>query len=330
MRNVLVTGGAGFIGSHLVRQLAARAAAVTVVDNLSNGRAENLADVLGPRCRLVVSDVRQLDTVKALLEGVDTVFHLACLGVRHSLHSPMENHEVNATATLGLLEAARAAGSGRFVHVSSSEVYGTAMAVPMNEDHPTRPATVYGAAKLAGESYARAQYLTHGFSTVVVRPFNAYGPCSHHEGDCGEVIPKFVLRGLADRPLIIFGDGEQTRDFTYVEDTAQGILAAATSPEAVGRTFNLGSGREITISALAGEVGGVLGREVRVRHEAARPGDVRRLYADASAAAKVLGFAPRTLMKDGLGRLRDWYLGQGASPEELLENELVRNWEPTR
>src|SRR5262249_19571733 len=160
--------------------------------------------------------------------------------------SPAVNHEVNATATLRLLSAAQGIGVKRFVYVSSSEIYGTARWVPMTEDHPAFPMTVYGASQLAGECYTRAYWPTYGFPTVVVRPFNAFGPRSHHEGDCGEVIPKFLLRCLAGRPLIIFGDGSQTRDFTYVADTARGIMLAGLAPDTIGETINLGTGREVT------------------------------------------------------------------------------------
>src|ERR1035438_7322938 len=169
--NVLVTGGAGFIGSELTRQLLPRCASVVVLDNLANGRRENLPEAAGGQLQLVVADIRDRGRVAELLHGIDIVFHLACLGVRHSIHSPRENHDVNATATLDLLALARAARVQRFVSVSSSEVYGTAKWVPMNEDHPTSPKTVYGASKLAGECYARAYHDTHGFATVVVRPF---------------------------------------------------------------------------------------------------------------------------------------------------------------
>jgi UDP-glucose 4-epimerase len=212
---ILITGGAGFIGSELIRQLAARGDRVVAVDNLVNGRRENLEGLIPDRVELVVADIRDRDWMAELMRGVDLVFHLACLGVRHSIHAPDENHEVNATATLGLLEAARAAGAGRFIYVSSSEVYGTARRVPMTEDHPTFPMTVYGASKLAGECYTRAFYETYGYPTVVVRPFNAFGPRCHHEGDCGEVIPRFLLRCLAGRPMIVFGDGTQTRAISH-------------------------------------------------------------------------------------------------------------------
>ena len=240
---VLVTGGAGFIGSELVHQLVQSHRRVRVADNLVNGRRENLAGLPPGSHELVVADIRDRSRMASLLRDVGVVYHLACLGVRHCIHSPEENHEVNATATLGLLSAARAAGVGRFVYVSSSEVYGSASRVPMDESHPTTPTTVYGASKLAGESYARAFYRTYGYPTVIVRPFNAYGLRCHHEGDSGEVIPRFMLRCLARRPMVVFGDGAQTREFTYVTDIARAILAAGAVEDAIGETINIGSGR---------------------------------------------------------------------------------------
>ena len=289
-QRILVTGGAGFIGSELVRQLAAQGAKVVVVDNLVNGRRENLDGLPADQVQLAVIDIRDGQRMAELLAGVDIVFHLACLGVRHSIHSPYENHQVNATATLQLLSAARAAGVRRFVYVSTSEVYGTARWAPMTEEHPTYPNTVYGASKLAGECYTRAFYETYGYPTVVVRPFNTYGPRCHHEGDSGEVIPKFLLRCLAGRPMVVFGDGTQTRDFTYVEDTARGILLAGMADTAVGRTINLGSGHEIAINDLAHEVAMAAGRpDAAVTHEIPRPGDVLRLYADPTKARQLAG-----------------------------------------
>lgn len=326
--SVLVTGGAGFIGAELVAQLAARGHRVLVVDNLVNGRRENLQNL--PGVDLHVADVRDLASVEALLPGIDIVYHLACLGVRHSIHSPIENHDVNASAALALVEAARRAGVKRFVCVSSSEVYGTACQVPMTEDHPTSPTTVYGASKLAGENYAIAAWRTHGYPTVVVRPFNAYGPRSHHEGDSGEVIPKFMLRALAGEPLVVFGDGSQTRDFTFVGDTARAILAAGFADGVVGETLNVGSGREVSILALAQLVGDVTGRPVRIEHVEPRPGDVGRLCANSDRARRLLQFEPVVSLADGLRLLRDWYLAQPASPRELLKDETVRNWIGTR
>lgn len=324
----MVTGGAGFIGSELVRQLAARGAEVTVVDNLVNGKRENLEGLLSHTVHLVVADIRDREAMLALMENVDILFHLACLGVRHSLHSPMENHEVNATATLRLLEWARARKVGKFVYVSTSEVYGTARRVPMGEDHPTFPHTVYGASKLAGDCYARAYFATYHYPTVIVRPFNTYGPCCHHEGDSGEVIPKFVLRTMAGRPMVVFGDGTQTRDFTYVEDTARGILLAGLCDQAVGETLNLGSGKDIAIKDLAAKVAACFGQDrPQIVYENPRPGDVHRLCAETARARDLLDFEVRVSLEEGLRKLRAWYESRGHSPEELLKQEIVRNWE---
>jgi UDP-glucose 4-epimerase len=328
MARSLVTGGAGFIGSELVRQLLERGDEVVVVDNFVNGSRANLPDGL-PRLTVVGADIRDLAAVTCWMDATTVVYHLACLGVRHSVHSPEENHAVNATGTLGLLGASRAAGVRRFVYVSSSEVYGTAMHVPMTEHHPTFPCTVYGGSKLAGESYTRAFHRTYGCDTVVVRPFNTYGPRGHHEGDSGEVIPKFLLRCLADRPLVIFGDGTQTRDFTYVSDSARGIILAGEHPDAAGRTINLGYGAETTIAALARIVAETAGRpDAAVEFVEGRPGDVLRLYADMTQARELLGYRPSVALEDGLARLLAWYRAQGVDPETLLEREVVRNWIP--
>ncbi|MDQ7026391.1 MAG: GDP-mannose 4,6-dehydratase [Anaerolineae bacterium] len=328
-QTVVVTGGAGFIGSMLVRLLLDSGATVRVVDNLVNGKHENLADIANDeRLTLHLVDIRDTQPLKVLMEDAHIVFNLAVLGVRHSLHSPHENHEVNATATLHMLSAAREVGVGRYVYVSTSEVYGTARTVPMTELHPTFPMTVYGASKLAGECYTRAFWETYRYPTVVVRPFNSYGIRSHHEGDSGEVIPKFLLRCMADKALIIFGDGRQTRDFTFVEDSARGILLAGTSDKAVGETINIGSNHEITINDLADTVKAVVGKaNAEIIHDEPRPGDVLRLYADSSKAGKLLGFEPRVTMTEGLQRLKAWYEAQSLSAEELLEAEKVRNWE---
>ena len=200
-KSILVTGGAGFIGSELSRQLLAAGAKVVIVDNLANGKRENVAEILGDACVLRVTDIRDYPAMQALVREADIVFHLACLGVRHSIHSPLENHAVNAEATLRLLMMAQEKGLERFVYVSSSEVYGTAMQVPQPETHPTFPMTVYGAAKLAGEAYTRAYHRTYGLPTVVIRPFNTYGPRCHHEGDSGEVIPlQAPARALEQEP----------------------------------------------------------------------------------------------------------------------------------
>jgi len=326
MSTPLVVGGAGFIGSALVRHLA-QAGPVRVLDDLSSGRIENIEGVAG--VDFVKGSILDEDVSRGAMRGASGVFHLACLGVRHSIHEPVANHEVNAAGTLRLLEIARDLGLPRFVYVSTSEVYGTAETVPMTEDHPTRPHTVYGGAKLAGEAYTRAYHTTYGLPTVVIRPFNAYGPRSHHEGDSGEVIPKFLVRAHNGLAPLIFGDGLQTRDFTFVEDTARGIAAAGVSQDAVGETINLGSGKEITVRALADLVTAAVGRpDLQPEYHPERPGDVRRLLGDSARAGDLLGWRPQVSLKEGLVRLLDWHESVRTDWATALNEDISYNWKP--
>ncbi len=327
-RTILLTGGAGFIGSHLADALSD--CNLRVIDDFSTGCEENLRQRArsGP-LEIVRGDLRDESLLRRVVDGVDAIFHLACRGVRHSIGHPLENHEVNATATLRLLEAARHAGVRRFVHVSSSEVYGTARRAPMTEEHPTFPETVYGASKLAGECYARAYYQTYGFPTVVVRPFNNFGPRSHHEGDSGEVIPRFVVWALNGRPPIIFGDGEQTRDFIYVEDTAHWLRQAAECDALVGQTVNLGSGTETSVRELANIVYDVAaGKRIAPEFKPPRPGDVRRHVAGVAKAKRLLGFQARTSIAEGIERLVAHFRARGDVAGLLAATDMI-NWVAT-
>lgn len=321
----LVTGGAGFIGSALVRALVSRGRRVIVIDDLSTGRRENLSDLPQSQVDVVVGDISDPRLITPAMAQVDTVYHLACVGLRRSLHAPAEAHRVNASGTLALLMAAQEVDVRRVVHISSSEVYGTALRAPMDEMHPLNPTTPYGASKLAGEAYARAFHLSYGLPVTIVRPFNAYGEQAHHEGDCGEVIPRFALRTLAGRPLVIFGDGCQTRDFTHVRDTVQGIIAAAGPVSAIGETFNLGSNTETSIGDLAQMITSLAGgREAEITYDTSRPGDVRRLVADITKARSVLGYAPKISLAEGLTALIDHYRTRDVPA--LLMQEVRHNW----
>ncbi|MET1065214.1 MAG: GDP-mannose 4,6-dehydratase [Arthrobacter sp.] len=327
---VLVTGGAGFIGSHLVDRLLAHTgvAQVRVLDNLVNGSEKNLEDRRDdPRMILQIGDIRDETALATALMDSDVVFHLACLGVRHSLHDPVENHSVNASGTLAVLQMARSRGVSGFIHVSSSEVFGTAQFAPMNEQHPTWPETVYGGSKLAGEAYSRAFHNTYGLPVIVARPFNTYGPRSHFEGDSGEVIPRTIVRLLnGERPLI-FGDGEQTRDFMHVRDTARGLVALAECNQAVGRTVNLGAGAEISMNVLCQTIAAAAGRpELTALHLPDRPGDVRRLIVDASLMRSLTGFGPEVSFTSGIAELVSWFEDSGTSPLEMLAQVEERNW----
>jgi len=325
----LVTGGAGFIGSHLVDELMNKGCEVRVLDNLVNGKLENLSGPLQrQRFEFVRGSVTDPFDVHRASRGIDVVFHLACLGVRHSISHPFENHRVNAEGTLFMLESARSNNVKRFVYCSSSEVYGTAEYVPMTEMHPTNPCTVYGAAKLAGEAYARAYHKTYGMETVVIRPFNTYGPRSHHEGDAGEMIPKSIVRSLNGLPIIIFGDGSQTRDFTYVEDTAKALVAAAQNDTFVGQTMNIGSKFEISMAELAAKIRGIVGNlESEIVFMDNRPGDVLRLFADPDKFVGLCGWKPQVEIDEGLRRTVDFFRRHPLGLKGLMAGEAGRNWE---
>ena len=308
-QRVLVTGGAGFVGSELVSQLAGGGAHVVVLDNFATGRRDNLDHLPGSRVTLVEGDVRDPGPWQGWLRGVSVVFHLACLGMRHSLQEPRETHEVNATGTLAVLQAAQSARVARFVHVSSSDVYAPSVD-RIDEGDPLAPTTLYGASKLAGEAYVRAFYLTNGLSAVIVRLFPTYGPRSYHEGDCSEVILKFLLRAMAGQPMTIFGNGLQTRTFTYVADAARGISLAGEAREAVGETVNLGTEREVSVRELAAAAAKAAGVGPRIVQHLARPGDARRVAMDGSLARRLLGFEPEVTLEEGLALTVDWYRQQ--------------------
>jgi len=324
----LVTGGAGFIGSHLVDQLLAKGCRVRVLDNLTNGKIANLAHHFAdPNFEFRQGSITDPGDVDQALQDIQVIFHLACLGVRHSLAHPFENHRVNAEGTLLLLAAARRAKVSRFVHCSSSEVYGSAQQVPMAETHPTHPCTVYGAGKLAGEAYARAYHLAYGLPTVIIRPFNTYGPRSHHEGDAGEMIPKSIVRALNGREILVFGDGAQTRDFTFVEDTATGLVAAAECEAMIVLTLNLGCNFEISIKELAEKLVAMVGNNAAtVQFTPARPGDVSRLYADPSAFMGLCNWRPATTFEAGLEKTIAYFQEHPLGLASLLQNEAGRNW----
>jgi UDP-glucose 4-epimerase len=323
-RPVVVTGGAGFIGSHLVDALAAAGARVRVLDDFSSGRRENLASARG--VEIVEGDVGDDRVLDRALDGAGVVMHLATRCVRLSLSEPEEVHRVNSHGTLRVLLAARRRRASRVVYVSSSEVYGSGVRVPMAEDHPLEPTTIYGATKLAGELYAQAATRSFGLPTIVVRPFNTYGPRAHFEGVYGEVIPRFTVRLLNGRRPVIFGDGGQTRDFTEVGDTVRGILAAASVPDAHGQVFNVARGEEVTIRRLAELLAKAIDPTLAPEFSEPRPADVRRHWADVSRARAELGFSAQVGIEDGLARYVAWFREAYPDPAACLRDEVVRNW----
>jgi UDP-glucose 4-epimerase len=328
MRRCLVTGGAGFLGSHLVDHLVAENWAVTVLDDLSTGTRLNLseAETRGD-VRVVQGSVLDRRAIERAAAGCDLVFHLAVQCVRRSLSEPLENHNVNATGTLNVLEVARRRRVQRFIYCSSSEVYGNSGNGCLDETTTLcKPVTVYGAAKLAGEHYALAYWQTYGLPTIVVRPFNSYGPREHASGELAEVIPRFVTRVLNGLPPVIFGTGDNGRDFTYVTETARGIALAASSDALIGRVVNIAYGEMVTVRQLADLIVRLCGRaDIAPLFIEPRPGDVRALRADTRLARETLAFFPALNIRQGLRRYIDWFRTNHPNPADLLKDD-IRNW----
>jgi UDP-glucose 4-epimerase len=328
-KRVLVTGGAGFIGSHLVDELVLRGQPVTVLDNFSAGQPSNLVEAAQRGdVRVIRGSILDVDALQEALESCDTVYHLAVECVRRSLGDPIHNHDVNATGTLNVLELSRKQGSiQRFIYCSSSEVYGNGSSGGrLSESSPCEPVTVYGAAKLAGEYYAKAYFQTYQLPTVVVRPFNAYGPREHDSGDLAEVIPRFVIRVLNGLPPVIFGTGGNGRDFTYVKDTARALVLAAECDDLLGNVVNVARGELVTVAELAKSVARLCQRpDLKPILAPPRPGDVRVLHADTSRADALLRFRPETGIEEGLERYISWFTNQYPDPSELLEDDPI-NW----
>lgn len=328
---ILVTGGAGFIGSHLTDELLRKGHRVHVLDNLRNGSLANLRQAeQSPDFTFTQGDILDKDTCCQAVEGIDMIFHLACLGVRHSIHSPFENHRVNAEGTLNMLEAANAGAVEKFLYISTSEIYGGARTFPITEDTLPRPLTVYGASKLAGEHYTNAYHTCYGLDTTVLRIFNNYGPRAHYEGDAGELIPRAIVNLLYDRPPVIFGDGSTTRDFFYVNDTARALHAVAQSSGLSGQTLNIGTGVEYSINTVVETLGRMMRKQaVGVRHIEARPADVPRLWVDATKFYEHTGFQAGCTFEQGLQETIAYYADLAAR-RNLLPEIVTKNWENAR
>jgi UDP-glucose 4-epimerase len=302
-RLVLVTGGAGFIGSHLSRLLVERGDRVRSLDDLSIGSLAYAADV--PR-EIVRAPLADADAVRSAVDGVDAVVHLAArAGIADSVTDPLGTFAVNVDQTLRLLDAARLAGVRRFVFASSNAAVGD-QEPRADESALPHPASPYGASKLAGEAYAQAYAATYGLAACALRFSNAYGPCSLHKQS---VVAAWLRAALRGDPVTIHGDGEQTRDFVYAGDLAAAIAAAldAAVESVAGEVFQVGTGVETTLNTLAATLAGAIGRPVEIRHGPDRPGDVRRSVSRVDKAARVLGYRAAIPLADGLARTARWF-----------------------
>ena len=302
---VLVTGGAGFVGSHIVDRLLAQDLEVVVTDNLQTGRLENIAKHKNDkRLRIVRGDIRDPQVVKDSVEGVEAVLHQAAMvSVMQSFENPVLTNEVNTSGTLNLLKASVDSGVKRFVYASSCTVYGNTETVPINEDCLPKPVSPYGVSKLAAEDYVKIFGDTYGLETVCLRYFNVYGPRQSYSEYSG-VITQFINRLVKDLSPVVFGDGDQTRDFVHVYDVAEANMLSLKTVGIAGETFNIGSGVATTISQLANMLLGITNKtHLKLVHSEPRKGDIKHSFADVSRARKRLQFNPKVSLKDGLETL---------------------------
>jgi len=303
----LVTGGAGFIGSNMVDELIRRGHEVTVLDDLSSGKKANL-ELVASRVRFILGTITNLDTVKRACEGADYVLHLAArTSVPRSVKDPIETNQVNIDGTLNVLVAARDAKVRRFVYAASSAAYGESPTLPKVETMQAEPISPYGVTKYVGELYARVFGKVYGLEFACVRYFNVFGPRQDPTSTYSGVLSKFMLAVLQGHSPVIYGDGEQSRDFIYIENVVEQTLRAAETPEASGVVLNGGTGARITLNEVVRQLAELTGRKIVANYEPAREGDIRDSLADISLAKQTLGYEPRVQFREGLRRTWEWY-----------------------
>jgi len=311
MDKMVVTGGAGFIGSNLSEHLLNQGFSVLVIDNLSTGREENLngwAKRAGKAFEFLRADINETDRLRQAFRGVRYVFHLAAIpSVARSIENPAATQAANINGTLSVLTAARDARVDRVVAASSSSVYGDHPSLPKKEPAIGRPLSPYALSKLVGEEYCRLFWQLYGLESVCLRFFNVFGPRQDPLSEYSAVIPRFSTRLLAGEPPTIYGDGEQSRDFTYVTNVVDANWRAATTPRVAGEVFNVGCGAETSLNQLVEKMNRILGTSLPARYEPARKGDVRHSVADVGKAQAMLGYSPTVPLEAGLERVLEWY-----------------------
>ncbi len=313
MTTCLVTGGAGFIGSHLVEALLKIDYRVRVLDNFMTGKRQNISSLLS-HIQLIEGDLRDFETVRKAAEAVDFIFHLGALpSVPRSIQDPITSNEVNIQGTLHVLEAARQMKVKRVIFSSSSSVYGDSPLLPKREDAVPNPLSPYAVTKLAGEYYCKVYYKIHGLETVCLRYFNVFGPKQDPTSQYAAAIPRFINALLINKPPLVYGDGEQSRDFTYVDNVVQANILAIKAPQAPGKILNIAYGRRITVNELIKTLNTILGKNIQPVYESSRPGDIRHSLADISQARQILGFSPTVTLEEGLRRSIAWFMNKNES-----------------
>src|SRR5690349_9526499 len=308
----LVTGGAGFIGSHLAEELIRRGHRVRVADSFITGKRENLAAI--PSAEFVEGDLAEMDVAVRAVSGMDFVLHQAAIpSVPRSVTDPVTSNRANITSTLNVLVAARDAGVKRLVYAGSSSAYGNTPTLPKREDMPTHPLSPYALQKLVGEQYCQMFTELYGFQTVTIRYFNVFGPRQDPGSPYSGVISLFSTALLEGRQPVIYGDGGQTRDFTYVANVVDGVLRACEAPAAAGQVINVATGGRISLNELLRTMNGLLGTNLQAIYKEERAGDVRDSQADISKARSILGYAPIVAFEEGLRRTLDWCRQESAA-----------------
>jgi nucleoside-diphosphate-sugar epimerase len=307
MEKFLVTGGAGFIGSNISRQLVSQGCFVRVIDNLLTGKKSNLDDIID-RIEFIKADMGDEKMARSAMKGIDIVLHQGALpSVPRSVDDPAATHKHCVDATFTLLLAARNAGIKRFVYASSSSVYGDAPTLPKVETMPPQPLSPYAVGKLVGEYYCSVFYKVFGLETISLRYFNVFGPYQDPTSQYAAAIPAFVTAILKNEPPTIFGDGQQTRDFTYVDNVVEANLLAAHADHTEGDVLNIACGQAVTVNEIVDAINELLGKDVKPIYDAPRPGDIKHSLADITLAKKLIGFKPKVLFKQGLQKAIEWY-----------------------
>lgn len=328
--NIVVTGGAGFVGSHVVPLLLERGNRVTVLDNFLNGKMENLQEMIdNPNLKIINGDVTNRDDVDRAFRDCRIAIHLSVIDLRHSIKDPFLTNQVVAGGTINCLDAALKYKMDLFLNVSSAEVYGDYLYFPVDENHPFHPTNPYAAAKVAQDMYVFSYGRTYGLPWTTIRFFSMYGPKSHWKGHRGEVIPKMIVRAMNNKPLVIFGDGTQTRDFVFIEDAAKALIAIAEKEECREKFVQFCTNKETSIQRVAELICQNFGLDPEqiIEKQSWRPADVMRMSGKNTQCTKMLGLAPTIEIEEGIRRTVKWYRSLPYSPEELFSQEVLRNWE---
>lgn len=303
----LITGGAGFIGSNIAHELVKRGESVRIIDNFATGRKVNIEPIID-KLELVDGDIRDFWTVAEAVDGIDYILHQAALpSVPRSVKNPLTSNAVNIDGTLNILEAARQAGVRRVVYACSSSVYGESPVLPKVETMKTDPLSPYAVTKLAAEEYCKVYYRLFGLETVSLRYFNIFGPRQDPNSQYSAVIPLFIKAVLKNKKPVIYGDGEQSRDFTYIANAVSANLKACTAPDAPGKSYNIACGRKFSLNHILKMLGEIVGRDIKARHVDPRPGDIKHSLADIEAAKADLEYSPDFDFKTGLEETFKWF-----------------------